>query len=87
MKELIPAILPTPIPGDTLYVLGDGEYRLVNGSWTRILPGPHLNTPADVEDVYGNLFATIDALSDGSGPPVNPKIVSCFNELKKVFGG
>ena len=79
--------IPSPVvDGDTLYVESDGEYRFTHGEWRRLLVGPALGMPGDTDPLYSALFVAIDALSAG-GPPVNPKIITAFNELKIVLGG
>ena len=76
----------TVVDGDTLYVEADGEYRFTRGEWRRLLVGPALGTPGDTDPLYSALFVAIDALTTG-GPPVNPKLITAFNELKIVLGG
>ena len=82
----IPDIPTLVVDGDTLYVENDGEYRFTHGAWRRILVGPQLGTAGDTDPLYGTLFAAIDALG-GGGPPVNPKIIDAFTQLKIVLGG
>jgi len=81
--------IPTAVaPGDTLYIEGDGEYRYSQGAWHRILIGPSLGTPADVNDIYTALFAALDtAINPQQGPSVDPRVKAVLVELKKVLGG
>lgn len=85
--ENIAQLAPTPLEGDTLHIAGNGQYTLhADTNWHRMLSGPALGAPSDKVNLYGDLFTAIDALSVG-GPPVHPKVITAFNELKKVLGG
>ena len=75
----------TVVDGDTLYIEADGEYRFTHGVWRRVLTGPVLGTPADTDPLFAGLTAALDAAMEGVGPPVNPKILAVFAEMKKVF--
>jgi hypothetical protein len=73
------------VDGDTLYVEADGEYRFIENEWKRILTGPSLGSPGDVVEIWAGLEAALDDALGGGGPPLNPKVVAVFTELRKVL--
>ena len=85
-KADIPLLQPTPIDGDTLYILGDGEYRYSNAAWRRVLYGPVLDSPADQLNLYVGLDAAMDAaINPSQGPQVDPRIKAVLVELRKLI--
>lgn len=79
--------IPVPVvPGDTLYVENDGEYRFSNGAWRRVLFGPSLGTPADQSNLYAALDAAMDtAINPPQGPNIDPRVRAVLIELRKLI--
>jgi hypothetical protein len=82
----LPSIPVTTADGDTLYVVGDGEYRFSNGAWRRILFGPTLGSPGDTPPLYVALNTAIDDVLNDPGVAVNgTKLKAILAEWRKLI--
>lgn len=85
-KANISELGPLPVDGDTLYVLGTGEYRRSNNTWRRVLPGPDIGSLADKVDLYADLDDKLDAaINPPQGPQIDARVKAVLVELRKLI--